>query len=501
MVTTRMVIPAVELAAGPLRTAQAQVLALGLRPGEDGAVPGAEAHEVARELGIDLPLVLERASATGETGEVIEVPVTRAGTTVERVLLVGLGDGSPQAARRSGAALARRTGKAARLATATIAGLDEQALRAHVEGVLLASYRFSVAPTLEPDGALARVDVHLRASVGHRRALEQARVTARAVYLARDLANTPSNEKDPAWLARKATELGRRNGLGVAVRDEKALAREGFGGLVAVGSGSARPPRLIEVTYTPEKTSRRTPHVVLVGKGITFDSGGLSLKPREGMVAMKTDMAAGGAVLAVMASLRDAGVRVRVTGLVAAAENMPGAGAYRPGDVITQYGGRTVEVFNTDAEGRLVLADALAYADQHLDPDVLVDMATLTGAASRGLGRRHAALFTADEQLAAQLEAAADGSGERVWRMPLVEDYRAALDSEIADISHISRDPKISGGSIVAALFLREFVGARRWVHLDIAGPARADRDEHEVTKGATGYGARLLLRWLEALR
>jgi leucyl aminopeptidase len=202
-----------------------------------------------------------------------------------------------------------------------------------------------------------------------------------------------------------------------------------------------------------------------------------------------------------MTALRDLDVRARVTGLVAAAENLPGASAYRPGDVITQYGGRTVEVFNTDAEGRLVLADALAYADAHLEPDVLIDMATLTGAASQGLGRRHGALYTADDQLAAELTAAGEASGEHLWRMPLVEDYRSALDSEVADLSHVSRDRSISGGSITAALFLREFAGARRWVHLDIAGPARADRAEHEVTKGGTGFGARLLLRWLETLR
>jgi leucyl aminopeptidase len=338
-------------------------------------------------------------------------------------------------------------------------------------------------------------------TTGQRRAAELATLTARAARVARDLANTPSNEKDPAWLAGQARELAKLGGLQVTVRDEKQLAAERFGGLLAVGAGSARPPRLIELRYTPEKVGRRTPHVVLVGKGITFDSGGLSLKPRESMVPMKTDMAAAGAVLAVMSVLREAGVRVRVTALAAAAENLPGASAYRPGDVITQYGGRTVEVFNTDAEGRLVLADALAYADRHLDPDVLVDLATLTGAASQGLGRRHAALYTADDALAGEFAVAGEASGEQVWRMPLVEDYRESLESEVADLSHISRDPHISGGSITAALFLREFAGARRWAHLDIAGPARADRDEHEVTRGGTGYGARLLLRWLETLR
>ncbi|HEU4674390.1 MAG TPA: M17 family metallopeptidase, partial [Motilibacteraceae bacterium] len=179
---------------------------------------------------------------------------------------------------------------------------------------------------------------------------------------------------------------------------------------------------------------------------------------------------------------------------------MPSGSAMRPGDVIRHYGGRTSEVLNTDAEGRLVLADALAYADAVLQPDLVVDVATLTGAASLGLGRRHAALYATDERLAAGLEAAGDASGERVWRMPLVEDYRQYLDSPVADLANIPRDKHVSGGSITAALFLREFAGARAWAHLDIAGPARSDGDEHEVTRGGTGFGTRLLLRWLEQL-
>ncbi|HET9899729.1 MAG TPA: M17 family metallopeptidase, partial [Actinomycetes bacterium] len=208
----------------------------------------------------------------------------------------------------------------------------------------------------------------------------------------------------------------------------------------------------------------------------------------------------GAVVIAAMAALRDLEVGVRVTGLVPIADNAPSGSAQRPGDVIRHYGGRTVEVFNTDAEGRLVLADALAYADERLAPDVVVDIATLTGAASIGLGRRHAALYSTSEPLADELLAASQESGERLWRMPLVDDYRFALDSEVADLANISRQKEISGGSIVAALFLREFAGERAWAHLDIAGPGRAESDENEVTKGATGYGVRLLLRWLENL-
>jgi leucyl aminopeptidase len=493
-------LPEVQLSGARLADSTADVVAIGVRLVDGKPVTGPDAAALGDELGIDLPMLVKRQSSAGKAGEIVDIPVARRDCAVERVLLVGLGDGGPQAVRRAGAAIGRSAAKGTRVATDTGYGLDELALRAHIEGLLLATYRFSLVSKGKTP-SLRQVDLHLRTRSGLRRAVSTATVTARAVHLARDLANTPSNEKDPAWLADRATRVGERAGLEVRVRDETALRAEGFGGLLAVGAGSSRPPRLIELVYQPARPARRAPHVVLVGKGITFDSGGLSLKPRESMVPMKTDMAAGGAVIAVMTALRDLAVRARVTGLVAAAENLPGASAYRPGDVITQYGGRTVEVFNTDAEGRLVLADALAYADAHLEPDVLIDMATLTGAAAQGLGRRHGALFTADDALAAELSAAGEASGEHVWRMPLVEDYRSALDSEVADLSHVSRDRSISGGSITAALFLREFVGARRWVHLDIAGPARADRAEHEVTQGGTGFGARLLMRWLETLR
>ncbi|HEU4911610.1 MAG TPA: leucyl aminopeptidase family protein, partial [Actinomycetes bacterium] len=447
----------------PLSGADAPVLATAVRAVDGTPRVSDDAAALAGRLGLDAATALERASATGDAGEVVDLPVTDPRQDVRRLLLVGTGDGSAAQLRKAGAALARRLAGVDRLATDTVLGLDADTARAHLEGLLLAAYRFRADGARSDEGKapVAAVDVHLtgRTPAAVHAAVDRARVTAAAVHVSRDLANTPSGTKDPAWLARRARELGKRAGLEVTVRDEKQLAAEGFGGIVAVGAGSARPPRLVEMRYRPDRAGRRTPHVVLVGKGITFDSGGLSLKPRDAMVPMKTDMAAGGAVIAAMAALRDADVRVPVTALVAAAENMPGASALRPGDVLRQYGGRTVEVFNTDAEGRLVLADALAYADEVLDPDVLVDIATLTGAASLGLGRRHGALYSADDDLADALLQAGETSGERLWRMPLVEDYRAAMDSQLADLSNVSRDPSISGGSITAALFLREFAG------------------------------------------
>jgi leucyl aminopeptidase len=284
----------------------------------------------------------------------------------------------------------------------------------------------------------------------------------------------------------------------VAVRlwSETELASAGFGGILAVGSGSVRPPRLIELSYQP---ARARLHVVLVGKGITFDSGGLSLKPNDNMKLMKTDMAGGGAVIAVMSALSALGVAIRVTGLIPAAENMPSGSAYRPGDVIEQYGGRTVEVLNTDAEGRLVLADALAYAAANLAPDRLVDVATLTGAARVALGSTHAALYATDKGLAAELLAAGQASGDLLWPMPLEDSYRTSLESPVADIAHVPRDGQ-PAGSIVAALFLREFAADLPWAHLDIAGPGRAASDDGELSKGATGFGTRLLLTWLSAI-
>ncbi len=238
--------------------------------------------------------------------------------------------------------------------------------------------------------------------------------------------------------------------------------------------------------------------MVLIGKGITFDSGGLSLKPNDGMKLMKTDMAAGAAVIGAMSALGRLGVQARVTGLVAAAENMPSGTAMRVGDVITHYGGQTVEVLNTDAEGRLVLADALAYADDALAPDLVVDLATLTGAARVALGTSIAALYATDDELATALLDAGTASGDRLWRMPLAGDYRSGLDSPVADLANVARAGG-RAGSIDAALFLREFAGRRSWAHLDIAGAARATSDDGENTKGATGFGTRLLLRWLAA--
>lgn len=500
----------------PLATAlgrAAEAVALPVRPGEERLVTGAGVDALGEYTGFDVVDVLAAEKAEGAPGEVISLPFSIEGRVV-RGLLAGFGDGSPQAYRRAGAAVARRVRG---VATAVVGlgawsarpGESGQAepgpeeLRAFVEGLLLASYAFRLTSETSHPAPAREVHLALPGAAGATSnagaapeldaALQRAEITARAVALARDLVNTPAETKSPQWLAEQAEAMSAESGLRCRVRDEDELRAAGFGGILAVGAGSAQPPRFIELAYEPEDARE---HVVLVGKGITFDSGGLSLKPNDNMKLMKTDMAGGAAVIAALGALRALSVPYRVTGLVPAAENMPGGSAQRPGDVITHYGGRTVEVLNTDAEGRLVLADALAYASARLQPDTVVDLATLTGAATVALGRTHGALYATNDALADALVAAGKSGGDPLWRLPLVDDYRDALESTVADLAHIARKG-YSAGSVIAALFLREFVDGPRWAHLDIAGPARSTSDEHELTKGGTGFGVRALLRWL----
>ncbi len=455
--------------------------------GEIGSDPALDAA-----LGVRAGDAVSAFQLTGKAGQAAQV-VAHVGQATMRIAFLGIGDGSARALRRAGGELGRmlRPGECA--VSALVAGQPDEQIRAHAEGILLGSYRYSEksAPaTADPPGGKG-IEVRLLATAES--AIRPAEIVAGAVALARDLANTPSIRKSPQWLADAAVGIAADAGLTVRVWTEQELADGGFGGICAVGSGSARPPRLIMLGHHPAGATR---HVVLVGKGITFDSGGLSLKSNDGMKAMKTDMAGGGAVIAVMSALARLGVPDRVTGLIAAAENMPSGSAFRPGDVITQFGGRTVEVLNTDAEGRLVLADALAYAGAELAPDQVVDIATLTGAARIALGSSHAALYSTSDELAGALIEAGAASGERLWRMPLHAEYRAELDSPVADLANI---PRAAGqaGSISAALFLREFAGSAPWAHLDIAATARSGADDAELTAGATGFGTRLLLRWL----
>jgi len=460
-------------------------------------------------LGLPAADVVTAAELTGKAGQIAQA-AARVGPSTVRIVFLGVGDRSPRALRRAGGEVGRMLKPGDRALTSVVAGQPAMQAQAFAEGILLGSYRYSEksaaadAPaTAAGDAGQPEVLLLVTQAASHEvgpgveAAVGDASTIATAVGLARDLTNTPSARKSPQWLADAASRVAAEAGLAVRIWTDEELASSGFGGLTAVGAGSARPPRLIELRYEPPGARR---HVVLVGKGITFDSGGLSLKPNDAMKSMKTDMAGGGAVIAAMSALAKLGVADKVTGLVAAAENMPSGSAYRPGDVLVAFGGRTVEVLNTDAEGRLVLADAIAYADAMLEPDQIVDLATLTGAARIALGGSLAAMYSTSEELAAALIASGESSGDLLWRMPLVEDYLSFLESPVADMANVPRDAA-GAGSITAALFLREFAGTRPWAHLDIAGAARSGADDGELTAGGTGFGTRLLLRWLREAR
>ncbi|MFC0547416.1 leucyl aminopeptidase family protein [Kutzneria chonburiensis] len=424
---------------------------------------------------------------TGKTGETRQVGAA---------WIVGVGDGAAKDWRSAGASLVRAVNEREipRFQVLLPEDVTAEQAGAFALGLALGGYTFKVTG----DTPAARVkSVQLVTSAPVADAVAEALVLAAATALTRDLANTPSNVKDPAWLAGTAARLAAGvTGLTAAVRDEKWLAEQGFGGVLAVGGGSSRPPRFVELTWRP-KGSAKAPHLVFVGKGITFDTGGISIKPADGMHLMRTDMAGGAAVIAALLAVAALNLPLRVTGLVPCAENHVSGSAYRPGDIVTHYGGKTTEVANTDAEGRMVLADAMTWAARKHSPDVLVDVATLTGAMKISLGVRTGGLFATTDELAAQVIAAGAEVGEAHWRMPLIEDLADSVRSEIADVKQAPGGP----GGIAAALFLREFSGGLPWVHLDIAGPARAETAYDEVVPGASGFAARTLVRFAQNYR
>jgi leucyl aminopeptidase len=437
---------------------------------------------------------LADAAPSGRAGELRSLP--RPGEEISLVHLVGVGDGDEAGWRKAGAAIVRACADQPAAVVALPAGAGPDAVRGLVEAALLATYRFTRASDPEPP-KLTRLTVLVEDPEPYGDAVATATATAIATRFARDMANTPSAQKDPAWFAAQARKAVEKHGVSVDIRTPDRLAAEGWGGVLAVGSGSARGPRVLELAWAPKGAKR---HVVLVGKGITFDSGGISIKPGQGMQLMKKDMSGGAAVIGAVLAAARLELSVRITCVVPMAENLPSGTAYRPGDVVRHYGGRTSEILNTDAEGRVVLADALAYAAKNLSPDVLIDLATLTGAQTVALGKRTAALYTDDDQLAADLAAAAEAAGERVWRMPLTDDYLERIDSPVADLNN-APGPAGGAGSGVAALYLREFAGPARdrWAHLDMAGPSWSDSASDELTKGATGWGVRTLVRYLES--
>jgi leucyl aminopeptidase len=491
----------VTLARADAVAAKADLLAVPVFAGVELG-PGAE--EAVQRLAAPVVPLLEGRGFTGKVGEAVALP-TLGRLPAATLLLVGVGERAKvdlEVLRRAAAAVVRQAGGARRAVTTLPQVLPADpaaAVRALTEGALLAAYRFDKYKKATANGAgrpsgltglaLATGGSGGREALGAAVAAGQAR--AAATNLARDLSNEPANAMHPADLAAAARRLLAGKGVTVSVKDEKALAREGFGGIVGVGQGADHPPRLVELRYRPRGASGK---VVLVGKGITFDSGGLSLKPPDGMKTMKTDMSGAAAVLGTMSALADLDVKVAVTGYLATAENMPSGRATRPGDVLTMKNGKTVEVLNTDAEGRLVMADALAVGAA-AKPDAIVDVATLTGACMIALGTRYAGLMGNDEALAAELLEAAGEAGEPAWRLPLPPEYHREIESDIADLKNVGDR---YGGALIAGLFLQEFVDGRPWVHLDIAGPARSDSEDGYLGKGSTGAAVRTLLSWLE---
>ena len=450
--------------------------------------------DIEKFFGLNLVDELTFFGPTAKAGEIFEIPVSATDSPTDRIFLVAIGDQSGSALRAAGASVGRKV-RGKNLSVYSACAVKE--VKAHAISMALGAWVWNLKTDKKKE------EPKLLVASSNKKAVEDAAAIAQAMCRARDLIHTPANIKTPAWMGKQAELFAKGTGLKVKVLAGTELKE--FGGLRAVGGSSPKPgPRMIEVSYQPKskkKSVNALPHVVLVGKGITFDTGGISLKrPYDTMIAMKSDMAGSAAILATLTALEELQPNVRVTALMMMDENAISGTAQRPSDVIKHYGGTTVEVINTDAEGRLVLADGLAYADINLDPDYLVDIATLTGAISLGLGRQYAAMYTRDNALATQLSKAGEASGDRVWHMPLVDDYKDSLGSDIADFNHNASKGKYSAGSVTAALFLENFVGSRRWVHLDIAGTGRSEVDAGENSKGGTGFGVRLLTEWITSL-
>jgi leucyl aminopeptidase len=446
-------------------------------------------------FGVELRDELSFFSPTGKAGEINEIPVSGENSPVDKVILLGLGDQSLASFRSAGAALGRKA-RGAGKNFATLAPTKRDEIIAFASSAILGEYTWNQKTTAKPAPSEIEIVTADASPVDH------ARIIADSVCRARDLIHTPANIKTPLWMATQARSIASDYGLDINVLSGAGL--KDFGGLRAVGNSSPNPgPRFIHLTYTPKggKNSSRTPHVVIIGKGITFDTGGISLKrPYDTMMAMKSDMAGAAAALATISAIAQLGAQVKVSVLMMCAENALSGTSQRPSDVIKHYGGKTVEVINTDAEGRLVLADGLAYADINLNPDYVVDIATLTGAATLGLGRQYAAMYTRNSHLARTLAEIGERTGDRVWHMPLIDDYTDGLESDIADLNHTADKGHYGAGSVTAALFLEQFAGDRQWIHLDIAGTARSEVDAGENPKGGTGFGVRLLVEWLTSL-
>ena len=450
-----------------------------------------------RVVGGQIKAVLDAERFKAKAGQVTHVHAGK-----RRVVVAGLGrraETTLEVVRRGAAgALRRARDLGARTVAAEVLGdrlPARERAQALVEGALLGTYTFDrfkreKSERVVEELRVVEADGRRGREVGE--GAQRGEVFARATAYARDLINAPANELSPSDLARAAAQVAKEHRLAIQVYERADCRRLGMGAFLGVAAGSAEPPKFIHLTYA--SPGRRTKRVALIGKGITFDSGGLDLKTSEGMLRMKNDMAGAAAVLGIMGALGRLRPPVEVHGLIAATENMPSGTALRPGDILRSMSGTTIEVGNTDAEGRLTLADALAYAAARVKPDEVIDVATLTGACVVALGPLYAGLMSNDAGLANRLLEAAGTAGEGLWQLPLIDEYRDHLKSEIADLNNVG--PR-GAGAINAALFLKEFAGDLPWAHLDIAGPAWSEKDLPLVPKGASGVAVRTILTYL----
>jgi leucyl aminopeptidase len=489
-VPTRMLPP---LAVAKSVPRNADVLVVGMSEAGVRHVPDSIARAFTKRFGVSVEEMAVSLGAKADADSKRTLPAASGGP---RIVVVGLGSERPNddlrraagAGVRQAASLAQNAGISVAVSLGTA---SSEQLTAVAEGALLGSYDYEPIST-EPakGGAVEAITVVQQSNGKGADITAAAKIVAQAVVTVRDWVNTPANLLYPESFAEQVRNLVLGSNITIDVLDETALSEGGYGGLLAVGSGSARPPRLVRLSYSPRGA---TFHLALVGKGITFDSGGLNLKPAEGMYAMRYDMAGAATVLAVAHAIAQLGLKIRVTAYGALAENMPSGSAFRPSDVLTIYGGKTVENGNSDAEGRLVLADALARANED-HPDLVVDVATLTGACIVALGDRTAGLMATDDATADLVLDAAEATGEDIWQLPIPDEIRSKLDSKVADLRSTGTDRW--GGALVAAAFLREFVAAGiPWAHLDIAGPAFLDGKPYGyVARGGTGVGVRTLI-------
>ena len=439
---------------------------------------------------------LKNAGFEGKAGQVHSWP---SDGRVEA--LVGIGAASEvdgDALRRAGATMGRSFGRHARvgveLPETEVAPAD--ARQALVEGVRLGTYKFLTYKTEGKAPKLARVDVAGGSGARNQAALDRGNAVADGQTFARDLVNEPGGTLTAPEFAKRAAAAGKKAGLTVKVWDEAAIKKGKLGGILGVNRGSDLPPRLVELTYNPKGKAKGT--LALVGKGIVFDAGGLSIKTGQGMMTMKCDMGGGAAVVGAMSAMAQIAPACRVRAFVPMTDNMLGGDATRPGDVLKIRNGKTIEVLNTDAEGRLILADALSLASE-AKPDAIVDLATLTGACMVALGPKIAGVMGNNDAWIGQIEQASAASGERVWHLPLPADYKKQVESPVADMKNIGTP---YGGALTAGIILQEFVAdGIPWAHIDIAGPAWSDADDADITKGGTGFGVRLLLELAAGFR